>query len=207
MRVRGNSIYHKLHTNGFQLIFIDNFFDKYVSWAQGHILAMPPGLTKWEINGEYIELVPAPHHIWSSRYRLHLINEMLFSFSSDFFMQGSDGGSVVFASTPAQVATTAPSPTVPRKTDFPSTGLPHRWGFQSFYEFNSIIGFMNNSINDYFSSFRVFLATDHLRWVAVQALFQTPQVNRHQRRPQRQHLHKRHKCRFVLNGFFSHLVW
>lgn len=39
-------------------------------------------------------------------------------------MQGSDGGSVVFASTPAQVATTAPSPTVPRKTDFPQTGLP-----------------------------------------------------------------------------------
>lgn len=31
---------------------------------------------------------------------------------------------MVFASTPAQVATTAPSPTVPRKTDFPQTGLP-----------------------------------------------------------------------------------
>lgn len=31
----------------------------------------------------------------------------------------------------------------------------------------------------------------------MQALFQTPQVNRHQRRPQRQHHHKRHKCRFV----------
>lgn len=44
-----------------------------------------------------------------------------------FISQGSDGGSVVFASTPAQVATTAPSPTVPRKTDFPSTGLPHRY--------------------------------------------------------------------------------
>ncbi|XP_031629272.1 autism susceptibility gene 2 protein homolog isoform X3 [Contarinia nasturtii] len=42
--------------------------------------------------------------------------------------KGSDGGSVVFASTPAQVATTAPSPTVPRKTDFPSTGLPHSNG-------------------------------------------------------------------------------
>lgn len=31
---------------------------------------------------------------------------------------------MVFASTPAQVATTAPSPTVPRKTEFPQTGLP-----------------------------------------------------------------------------------
>lgn len=31
---------------------------------------------------------------------------------------------MVFASTPAQAATTAPSPTIPRKTDFPSTGLP-----------------------------------------------------------------------------------
>lgn len=31
---------------------------------------------------------------------------------------------MVFASTPAQVATTAPSPTVPRKADFPQTGLP-----------------------------------------------------------------------------------
>ena len=41
-----------------------------------------------------------------------------------FSLQGSDGGSVVFASTPAQVATTAPSPTVPRKSDFPQTGLP-----------------------------------------------------------------------------------
>lgn len=38
--------------------------------------------------------------------------------------QGSDGGSVVFASTPAQVATTTASPTVPRKADFPTTGLP-----------------------------------------------------------------------------------
>lgn len=31
---------------------------------------------------------------------------------------------MVFASTPAQVATTTPSPTVPRKADFPTTGLP-----------------------------------------------------------------------------------
>lgn len=30
----------------------------------------------------------------------------------------------MFASTPAQAATTTPSPTVPRKTDFPQTGLP-----------------------------------------------------------------------------------
>lgn len=30
----------------------------------------------------------------------------------------------MFASTPAQVATTTPSPTVPRKADFPTTGLP-----------------------------------------------------------------------------------
>lgn len=42
----------------------------------------------------------------------------------NIYLQGSDGGSVVFASTPAQAATTAPSPTIPRKNDFPSTGLP-----------------------------------------------------------------------------------
>lgn len=30
----------------------------------------------------------------------------------------------MFASTPAQVGATAPSPTVPRKADFPTTGLP-----------------------------------------------------------------------------------
>lgn len=40
------------------------------------------------------------------------------------FPQGSDGGSVVFATTPTQVAATAPSPTVPRKADLPGTGLP-----------------------------------------------------------------------------------
>lgn len=31
---------------------------------------------------------------------------------------------MVFATTPTQVAATAPSPTVPRKADFPGTGLP-----------------------------------------------------------------------------------
>ena len=36
--------------------------------------------------------------------------------------QGSDGGSVVFASTPTQA--TVPSPAAPRKADFPQTGLP-----------------------------------------------------------------------------------
>lgn len=100
-----------------------------------------------------------------------------------FISQGSDGGSVVFASTPAQVATTAPSPTVPRKTDFPSTGLPHRyfhWNLGIFRRF--LLNFL--------------LATDRLRWV-VQALYQTLQVSQHQQRPQRQHHHKRHKCRFV----------
>lgn len=30
----------------------------------------------------------------------------------------------MFASTPAQVGATTPSPTVPRKADFPTTGLP-----------------------------------------------------------------------------------
>lgn len=40
------------------------------------------------------------------------------------FLQGSDGGSVVFASTPIQVPTATPSPAAPRKTDFPTTGLP-----------------------------------------------------------------------------------
>lgn len=51
-------------------------------------------------------------------YVLLLIDFVRFSF------QGSDGGSVVFATTPTQVAATAPSPTVPRKADLPGTGLP-----------------------------------------------------------------------------------
>lgn len=54
---------------------------------------------------------PSRNHVFNSNFIL-------------FILQGSDGGSVVFASTPAQAATTAPSPTVPRKTDFPTTGLP-----------------------------------------------------------------------------------
>lgn len=74
-----------------------------------------------EIDRKYIELVPAPQP-----FRHHDIVCTLLMKCFFISLQGSDGGSVVFASTPAQVATTAPSPTVPRKTDFPSTGLPHR---------------------------------------------------------------------------------
>lgn len=56
-------------------------------------------------------------------FQFYHCNKLIINFII-YNLQGSDGGSVVFASTPAQVAATTPSPTVPRKADFPTTGLP-----------------------------------------------------------------------------------